>query len=100
MDIEKFLGIKPNNIQRRVFIAALVFGATFILDLILVVSFGLLNNGLAMLSSLTGAKPFSFGRIIAFVLILSVGVFISLIYYVVLPMGPPPPIREVPLHRF
>ena len=98
--IEEFLGIKPNNVQRRVFIAALVFGATFVLDMILVVSFGLLNNGLAMMSSITGAKPFSFGRIIAFILILSVGVFVSLIYYVVLPMGAPPPIHEVPLRRF
>jgi uncharacterized membrane protein YedE/YeeE len=96
MNIQEFLGIKPNNIQRRVFVAAFVFGVTFVIDLILFVSIGLIEKGLNALSVFTGAPPFSFERIIFFVLILSVGVFVSLVYYVVLPMGPPPPIRKVP----
>ena len=94
-DIGKFFGVEPNNIQRRVFVSAIVFGATFVVDIILIVLFGFINKGLKVLSVFTEYHPFSSTRIVMFVLILSVGVFLSLIYYVVLPLGPPPPIREI-----
>ena len=95
LNVNEFLGIVPNNVQRRVFIAALVFGGTFMLDGILIVSFGLINKGLKFMSLFVNYTPFSSERIVMFVLILSVGVFLSLIYYVVLPINPPPKIKEV-----
>jgi len=96
MNIRKILGIKPNDIQRRVFIAAIVFGVVFTVDMVLVISFGLIDKGMQLLSVFTKTQPFSISRIVSFVLILSVGVLVSLIYYIILPLGPPPRINTSP----
>ena len=94
-NVKKFLGIEPNDIQRRVFISSMVFGGTFILDMALIISFGLIGRGLKILNAFANYHPFSPERIVIFVLILSVGVFLSLVYYVILPMGPPPRVEEI-----
>ncbi|MCD6576095.1 MAG: hypothetical protein J7K73_02970 [Nanoarchaeota archaeon] len=97
IDIREFLGIEPNDIQRRIYIAAFVFGATFILDIVLVISVGILDKGVSILGMfLNYYPPFSFERVVSFILILSVGVFVSLIYYILLPLGPPPRVESIP----
>jgi hypothetical protein len=96
-DMRKFLGIEPNDIQRRIFISAFVFGGTFALDIILIVSIGFLSKGIVMMKVFVKYyPPFSFERVVTSILILSVGIFVSLVYYILLPMGPPPRIKTVP----
>lgn len=95
--LREILGIEPNNIQRRVYIAALVFGTTFIIDVTLIISIGILDKGISILGVfLSYYPPFSFERVVSFVLILSVGVFVSLVYYILLPLGPPPRVEAIP----
>ena len=94
-NVKRFLGIEPNDIQRRVFISSMVFGGTFILDMALIISFVLIGRGLKILNAFAYYHTFSPERIVIFVLILSAGVFLSLVYYVILPMGPPPRVEEI-----
>ena len=97
LDMRKFFGIEPNDIQRRIFISSLVFGGTFILDIILIVSIGFLSKGIEIFKVFVKYyPPFSFERVVTSILILSVGVFVSLVYYILLPMGPPPRINTTP----
>jgi phage shock protein PspC (stress-responsive transcriptional regulator) len=97
--VNTYFGVEPPSIRRRIIIGGTAITIVTVIDIILLVSWSLYTGSMSVAGSFASAlglgpgamqfleiiPPFSFERIVVFVLLMSFAFASSIVYYIILP---------------